>query len=320
MGRRIFLTGGSGFIGSALLRALAEDHDVRAMARSESSAASVSSLGAVPVRCSLEDVGPEHVGDAEVVVHCAAEVSEWAPMSRYRSTNVDGTRRILAAAAGAGAHRFIHMSSDSVLFSGRDLVDVDETTPLPPDGGYGYSDTKREAERLVLAASQPGFETVAVRPVLVWGEGDKTVLPIVTEMIDAGSFLWVDKGSLEVTTTHIDNVVAGTLLAVERGRPGGVYFLTDGPPVAMRDFLAPYVATTGRTVPSRSLPAPVVRSIGSAVERIWSVLRPGHAPPIGREAAAVLSSRNSIRSVRSGPELGYEPVITREEGLSRLSG
>lgn len=289
------------------------------MARSETSAAAIESIGATPVTCSLEDIGVDHVGGAEVVVHCAAAVEEWAPMSVFEAANVVGTRRMLRVAADAGVRRFVHMSTDSVLFAGHDLVGVDESTPLPDPAGFGYADTKRVAEQLVLAANRPDFETLAVRPALVWGPGDRTILPIVTEMVDSGSFLWVDRGSLEVTTSHIDNVVHGTLLAIERGRPGGVYFITDGPPVAMRDFLTAYVGTTGRDMPDRSLPAPVVRTAGRLLEALWSVFRPGHAPPLGREAAAVLASRNAIGSVRSEPELGYQPVISREEGLARLS-
>ena len=315
---RIFLTGGSGFIGGALVRALASHHEVVAMARSDRSAELVAAAGTRPVRCDLEGVTADHIGDADAVIHCAAAVSDWAPLEDFVSANVDGTRRVLEAARRAGVRRFVHMSTDSVLFDGSDLVDVDETTPYPERSPFGYAHTKRLAEELVLSADGPDIETVAVRPCLVWGPGDTTILPIVTEMIDDGVYVWVDRGRREVTTTHIDNLVHGTILALERGRPGGVYFITDGDPVPIREFLTAYVATTGRSIPDRSLPAGLVRTAGRLLEWVWAVVRPGHAPPLSTEAAAVLSARNVIRSVRC-EEIGYEPVVTREEGLARLA-
>jgi nucleoside-diphosphate-sugar epimerase len=89
---RIFVTGASGFVGGAATRHfVAQGHDVRAMSRSEKSDASIRGLGAVPVRCDLEDVTGAHIGDAEAIVHCAAFVEQWGPVEAWKRFNIDGT-------------------------------------------------------------------------------------------------------------------------------------------------------------------------------------------------------------------------------------
>lgn len=314
----VFVTGGSGFIGRALVTRLATEHQVSALARSEEAAAIVRTCGASPVEADLDTIGARHLQGADVVVHCAALVSDWAPRGEFERVNVEGTRSVLAASREAGVRRFLHMSSDSVLFAGSDVVDVDEDTPYPVTADYPYATSKRRAEQIVRAANGPDFETVCIRPVLVWGPGDTSILPQLVDMVDRGGFVWVDRGSHRVSTTHVDNVVEGTLDAIERGRPGGVYFLTDGPSTTHREFFTQYLATVGRTVGTRSLPGGLVRGIGRVVEATWGVVRPKSRPPLTREAAATLAATITASSARAEAELGYVP-ISREAAMAALA-
>ena len=315
---RVFVTGGSGFIGQALVTRLADEHDVTALARSPEAAAIVQRCGATPVDADLETIRPDHLAGVEVVVHCAAVVADWAPPGEFDRVNVEGTQRMLSVAREAGVRRFVHMSSDSVLFDGSDLVDVDEDTPYPDSGDYPYAVSKRRSEQLVLAANGPDLETVCIRPVLVWGPNDTSILPVLVEMVDRGAFLWVDRGTKRVSTTHVDNVVQGTVRAVAHGRPGGVYFLTDGAPATHREFFTQYLATVGRTVGTRSLPGAVVRWIGSVVERMWRFFAPRAQPPLSREAAATLAATITVSSNRAQEDLGYTPV-SRETAMAALA-
>ena len=101
---KVFVTGGSGFIGGHLIETLVRGgHEVRALARSASSAAVVGARGAVPVSGDLEQLNDGHVGDAEVVVHAAAYVAEWGTAAQFWTANVEGTERALKAARMAGA-------------------------------------------------------------------------------------------------------------------------------------------------------------------------------------------------------------------------
>ena len=314
----VFVTGGSGFIGQALVTRLAGEHQVTALARSPEAAAIVQRCGATPLHADLESIRMEHLVDVDVVVHCAAVVSDWAPPGEFDRVNVGGTRRMLSVAREAGVRRFVHMSSDSVLFDGSDLIDVDEDSPYPDTGDYPYAVSKRRSEQLVRAANAPDFETVCIRPVLVWGPNDTSILPVLVEMVDRGAFLWVDRGTKRVSTTHVDNVVEGTLRAIENGRPGAVYFLTDGPPASHREFFTQYLATVGRTVGARSLPGGLVRWIGAAVERMWRLFKPRAEPPLSREAAATLAATITVSSNRAQEDLGYTPV-SRESAMAALA-
>ena len=253
---KIFLTGGSGFVGGAVAKALSGRHAIMALSRSEKSDAVLKSLGATPVRGDLETLAPHLLNGAEAIIHSAAFVEDWGPWSHYEAVNVTGTERLLRAAKEAGVRRFVHVGTEAALFRGQPMRDIDETYPLAPDSPFPYSATKARAEMAVVAANDPakGFETIVIRPRLVWGEGDKTVMPVVKAMAEAGKFAWIDGGRAMTSTTHIDNLVHALELALTKGESGRAYFVVDGPPMKFRDFLAPYLKAAGVDLPDKSAP------------------------------------------------------------------
>ncbi|MCA8886957.1 MAG: NAD(P)-dependent oxidoreductase, partial [Hyphomonadaceae bacterium] len=222
---RIFITGASGFVGGAAAKYLAEHgHDARAMSRSEKSDAKIRALGATPVRCDLEDVSAAHIGDAEAIVHCAAFVEQWGPVDAWKRFNIDGTDRMLKASRAAGAKRFIHISTESVLWRGQHLRGVDETYPRAPNSPYPYSWTKARAEELVEKANTEAFQTIILRPRFIWGPGDTTLLPTIEHMTKTGQWTWINNGRAKTSTTHIANPVHAIDLPLTRGNGGQPYF------------------------------------------------------------------------------------------------
>jgi nucleoside-diphosphate-sugar epimerase len=157
-----------------------------------------------------------------------------------------------------------------------------------------------------------------VRPRFVWGRGDTTLLPIMTEMVRSGRFAWIGGGRHRTSTTHVDNAIEGLVLGAERGAPGGVYFVTDGEPVVFRDFITRLLATQGVTPPGRSLPAPVASALAAAGETAWRVLPLPGRPPLTRLAVWVSALETTIDITRARTELGYVPVRTIEDGLEEL--
>jgi nucleoside-diphosphate-sugar epimerase len=316
-----FVTGGSGFIGGALVRRLVADGwTVRALARSDASAETVRAHGAQDVRGDLEDVGAMAAGAAgcEVAFHCAAHLGDWGRREDFERGNVQGTRNALAAARQAGVRRFVHVGTEAALLAGQPLIEIDERAPLRFDSPALYSSTKARAEEAVIGANQNGLQTVVVRPRFVWGRGDTTLLPVMTEMVRSGRVAWIGGGRHRTSTTHVDNVVHGLLLAAERGAGGGVYFVTDGEPVVFRDFVTRLLATQGVTAPSRSLPTAVARAAAAASETAWRVLPLPGRPPVTRLAVWVSALETTIDITRARTELGYTPVRTIDQGLEEL--
>lgn len=316
---RIFVTGASGFVGGHVARTLAERHEVLAMARSEAGEAQVRALGATPVRCALGQVRPEPLAGVDVVVHCAARAEDFGTRQQFWEANVDGTRQLLEVARAAGVRRLIHIGTEAALFDGHDLEAIDEAQPYPARQRFFYSESKAEAERLVLAADAPGFTTLSLRPRLVWGPGDRSVLPTLLDTVERGAFAWIDGGRARTSTTHVANLVHAVELALERGRGGQAYFVADDEESTLREFLGRLVATRGVALPVRSVPGAVLRPLSRVVEAVWAWLRPGRRPPITSFAAAMMSRTVTVRTDKARRELGYAPPMTVAEGLAALS-
>jgi nucleoside-diphosphate-sugar epimerase len=320
-GRNAFVTGGSGFIGGRLIRRLRfEGWRVRALARSERSAAAVEEAGAEPARGDLEDREAMAAGaqGCEVAFHAAAALGEWGRPEDFERGNVTGTENALAACRGAGVRRFVHVGTEAALLAGEPLVDVDETAPLRPDSPALYSATKARAEQAVLAANGDGFETVVVRPRLVWGLGDTTLMPEMIKAVRSGRWRWIGGGRHLTSTTHVDNTVEGLVLGATRGRPGRPYFVTDGEPVVFREFVTELLATQGVEVPDKEAPPGVVRVTAAAGEAIWGLLRIRTPPPVTRLAYWLSALETTIDISRAHEELGYRPVKTVAEGMAEL--
>lgn len=317
----IFLTGASGFVGGAIARELSQRHTITAMSRSEKSDGLIESLGATPVRCELGAVAGEHLQQVDAIIHCAAYVSQWGPRADFMRVTVEGTRQLLEVAREVGVPRFVHMGTEAALFAGQAMVEIDESYPYPARHRFLYSESKAMAEELVLAANQPGtFETISLRPRLVWGPGDQTVLPELLKMIQKGAFRWFDHGKYRTSTVHINNVVAATELALAQGKGDGrAYFITDGETTSFREFLGALIQTAGVTPPDANLPSGIARGLAVAVEGVWKLLRLKSEPPLTRFAAAIMSSECTLKIDRAKADLGYAPVISVAEGLRELS-
>lgn len=318
-----FVTGGSGFIGTHLLERLEGKEDVgtvRALARSDGSARTVEACGATAVRGDLGDLDAmrEGMDGCDTVFHLAAKADQWGPHEGFVEVNVRGTENVVQAAREAGADTLVHTSTEAVLMDGSPLRNVDETEPYPEDPLRRYPETKGEAERLLLDANDDGLTTVAVRPRFVWGPRDETILSEFVDAVESGEFVWFDGGRYPMSTSHVYNVVEGHLLAAQRGEGGEVYFVTDDGTVEFREFITELVRTRGVEPPDRSVPTWLAKPAASVLEGVWSALRRSSPPPLDRMTLAVVGCEVTVDDSKAREQLGYEPVVTRQEGLEEL--
>ena len=317
-----FVTGGSGFIGGALIERLRrEGWEVRALARSDAAATRVGELGAEAVRGDLEDrrALEEGAAGSEVAFHCAAKVEDWGDPDDFERLNVFGTQNALDACIAAGVRRFVHAGTEAALTVGQPLVNVNEDAALRPDSPILYAASKARAEQRVRAANGDGIETVVIRPRFVWGHGDTTLLPALIQLVEAGRFRWIGGGTQLTDTTNVDNTVEGLWLGATRAAPGSVYFVTDGEPVVFREFVTSWLGTQGVTVPDKTVPSAVADAAAAVSERAWRLLRRPGSPPLTRMAVWASSKECTLDITRAQRDLDYKPVVSREQGLAALS-
>ena len=318
---KVFVSGGSGFLGGYLLDALVEQGvEVKALARSDKSAAKVEAKGAVVVRGDLEDAQAMAAGcrGCDTVFHCAAMVDDWGGYLKFYRLNVTGTRLMLEAAKQAGVKTFVHVSTEAVLVGDEPIIRATEERPLPAKLMGLYPRTKALAEKEVLAADCVGFRCVIVRPRLIWGKGDTSVLPKIVEAVESGVFKWIDGGMYLSSTCHVRNVVEGMLLAAKKGDPGGIYFLTDGEPVVVKQFFSELLKSRGVEPPTGEVPYGFLALMAWVGEAIWKLFRIGTSPPITRTGLKLLGEEVTVDDSKARRELGYQNVITIEQGLAEM--
>lgn len=325
---RILVTGASGLLGRTVAEQLvAAGDDVRCFQRRPSGlsgAASGAVAGAIDALGSLTN--PEDVERAvtgvDAVVHLAAKVSLAGRAADFEAVNVAGTRRLLAAARAAGVSRFVQVSSPSVAHSGASLVG-DGARPANPATARGhYARSKAAAELLALAADEPDFAVVAVRPHLVWGPGDTQLVSRIVERARAGRLPLLGHGAALIDSTYIENAASGIIAALRRAPVvhGRAFVVTNGEPRTVADLLRGMCEAAGVRAPTWSVPAGLARAAGSAIELAWRV-RPGHdEPPMTRFLAEQLSTAHWFDQRETREALEWMPAVSIDEGLRRLAG
>ncbi|MBW8367725.1 MAG: NAD-dependent epimerase/dehydratase family protein [Arenimonas sp.] len=324
---RVVVTGGAGFLGQALCRALvAQGHEVGSFQRSFSPA--LEAMGVRQVRGDLADAAAVHGAFAgqEAIFHNAAKAGAWGSHASYFEANVVGTRNVLAAMRAHGIGRLVYTSTPSVTHTGRTPVEGGNEIDTP----YGehfkapYPATKLIAEKEVLAANDATLATVALRPRLIWGPGDTQLLPRLVERARAGRLRFIDGGHNRMDTTYIDNAAQAHLDALEALRPGAAcagkaYFISNGEPRPVRQIVNDMLAAAGVPPVQASVPYAVAHSAGAVLEVAWTLLRLRGEPPMTRFLAEQLSTPHWYDISAARRDLGYVPAVSTAEGLQRLA-
>ena len=317
--RTVLVTGASGMLGGAVAaRLVADGWDVRTLQRRPS--------GIVGARDELGSVtDPEAVARAvagvEAVVHLAAKVDIVGPEHEYRAVNVEGTRTLLDAARTAGVTRTVFVSSPSVAHTGASLVGAGAGPAEPSRARGPYARTKAAAEQLALAADQPGFRVLAVRPHVVWGPGDTQLIGRIVDRARAGRLPILGSGAPLIDTTYVDNAVDALVAALVAPADsyGQAYVVTNGEPRPVRELLDAICAACGVPVPRRRVPAALARAAGAGLDAAWAHLPLPGEPPLTHFVAEQLSTAHWFDQRRTREALGWAPRVSLDEGIARLA-
>lgn len=333
------VTGGTGFLGRRLVeRLLAAGRPVTVLARRADPA--LAARGVRFITASLDDAPAVIAACAghATVFHAAAKVGVWGRYDDFFRTNVLGTRALLAGARAHGVRTFVHTSTPSVVYNGHGLADADESLPLTIDCPSPYPLTKAIAEREVLAANSPTLRTIALRPHLIWGVGDPHLVPRVLARARAGRLRIVGDGQNTVDMVHVENAVDAHLLAEQALQPvlsgpsppvprptpearpaaGRAFFITNGEPVLLWDWINQLLTALGEPPVTRRLSLRAASTLGAVCETLWRTLPLGGEPPMTRFIAAELAKDHWFDLTAARRDLGYSPRITMAAGTAEL--
>lgn len=292
------LTGGAGFVGKALVRQLRRSgrfSEVRVLTRSEAPVE-----GARLFRGDLRhDPLEPFLDGADVLFHCAAELKREELM---HATHVEGTQRLLAAAAGR-ISRWVQLSSVGVYGRGVSEGVIEEGARFAPEGAYEV--TKAQSDALLA-----GLPACAIlRPSIVFGPGmpNRSLYQLIAA-IECGVFFFVGRGAI-ANYVFVDDVADALLACAGSPAAQGAYIVSDDRP--LEDFVGAIARALGRKPPRLRLPEPAARLVAGVARYVPGI-------PLTPARVAALARKVSYPSRRIRAELGYSFRVSIEEGLRRV--
>ncbi len=319
------VTGAGGFLGGAVARMLvAKGMKVKSFSRRNYSA--LSQFGIDHIQGDLNDrrAVERACRGADIVFHAAAKAGIWGAYEDFYKANVVGTRNILSACRDHGIDRLVYTSSPSVIFNGQDMEGVNETVPFPDHYKAAYPETKAEAERLILAANCPELATVSLRPHLIWGPGDTQLVPGILDRARSGQLRQIGPANKLVDFTYIDNAAHAHCCAAEHLTPGSAaagraFFISQGEPMPLWNFVNRLLECDGLPKISRKIPRNLAYVVGAILESAYRLLPLRGEPRLTRFLVEELSTAHWFDITAARETIGYRPQVSMEEGFQRLA-
>ena len=317
---KVFVTGGTGFIGGAVVRQLrARGDEVVCLVRNPAKGKAAAELGCEIAPGDLSDERAIRAGmeGCEAVIHAAAIYEVGIPVSEreaMREANVGGTERVLGAALELKIPKVVYVSTVGV-FGNTDGKIVDESYEHPAASFTScYEQTKWEAHQVARRLIGEGLPCVIVQPGGVYGPGDTSSIAVMLNEFLKGRMLAIPFPDLGICLTHVEDIAAGILLGLDRGRPGEAYVIS-GPATTVRGAIEVVAGLTGKKAPRRALPTGLMKALTPVGPLVGKVMG---QPPNLRE---LISSADGVTFwasyEKAHEQLGYEPRGL-EEGMRAM--
>lgn len=316
---KIFISGVTGYVGRNLAAHFIQNHQVTGLSRVLTKSLSLEKLGVKIFRGDLHSNDlVEGLAGCDVVVHTAADTDHKNISATQYETNVLGTKQLLKAARAAGVKRFVYISTDSVLLTGKAVCNVNEEHPYPQKSVGNYSETKRQAEEVVLNERSDDFHVVIVRPRFVWGRDDTTAMPQILKAITDNKFAWIDGGRYKTSITHVGNLCIAIDRVIDRGISGETYFVSDDDDRSFREIITALVEAHGLAAPMNSVPRFVPFTIAK-LDNVRRLFSPQSKPlPVTMQEYSTSAVEVTIDITKAKKMLGYKPIISFNEGLEEI--
>jgi dihydroflavonol-4-reductase len=308
---KVFLTGGTGFIGGHVARQLRErGDDVRVLVRSTAKAAALEELGCELVIGDLSDAAAlaDGLDGADAMIHNAAIYKVGIPESEHRAmyeTNVLGTERALTAALDAGTAKVVYVSTVGAFGNTHGEV-VDETYEhRGRDFTSYYEQTKYEAHQVAKRLiAERGLPCVIVQPGGVYGPGDHSALGVQIDQFLAGRMPMMAFPELGFNLVHVEDVAGGIRLALDKGKVGEAYVL-GAQITTMRELIETVAKVSGKKAPKRALPTGLLKALRPVGPVVGKMM--GQPPNLGELITSADNVTFWAKHDKAIAELGYSP-------------
>jgi dihydroflavonol-4-reductase len=306
---RIFVTGGTGYIGGALVRRLVADgHRVRALVRPTSHAGPLAELGVETFVGDILDRPSmrEGMSGADWVIHAAAELDLNRPPARMRAANVEGSENVASLAYKLGVGRFLSISSIA-FFGGSPADGSAGTEATPPQRPFPtvYSETKHAGEMAIREWAKRGLRLNTVYPSLVYGppgkrEGANSILRALARR----RYPALVAARRRASWVFLDDVVDALARVMSSAAPGRDYVLA-GEAIGFRALAERVAALAGTSAPKLDLPLGLARWVAAPLGPLYRLR--GRRPPFTRAQLGSLTREWSFDDRRAREELGWRP-------------
>jgi nucleoside-diphosphate-sugar epimerase len=317
----ILVTGGTGFLGQHLARALlGKGNRVHILGRNfvQAKVQELIAEGAISIAVDLRDRAAVEAACAgiDVVCHAGALSAPWGKRDDFYGINVGGTEAVIAGCLAHGVRRLIYISSPSVVFDGRDQQLVSEDVPYPRHFASIYSLTKKLGEDGVHRAAERGLQTVILRPKAIFGPGDQALLPRLIAAARQKRLSQIGDGRNLVDLTYVENVAHAVMLALDaEAATGKTYTITNDEHVPLWDVIRSVLSTLNLSTNLRQIPLPIALTAASLMELRATLV--GKEPLLTRYSAAILARTQTYDIRAAKRDLRYVPCVPIAEGIAR---
>lgn len=322
--KKVLITGGGGFVGKAIVHLLRE-RDIDCLVAGRHFYPEVQALGAT---CRLGDIRDrDFIADCcrgvDTVFHVAALAGIWGPWREYHAINVLGTGNVLAGCRAHGVRSLIYTSTPSVVFNQHSICNGNEDLPHAGHFLCHYARSKAMAEQEILAASNHQLRTCAIRPHLVWGPGDPHLIPRLIQRGRTGQLRQVGAGDNLVDISYVDNVAHAHVLAADNlegaaTAAGRAYFISQGDPVNLWQWINELFSRLDIAPVGSKISFAMAYGAGALLEAGYRLTGCRQEPRMTRFLAQQLARSHYFSIDRARNELGYQPLVSTEQGMERL--
>lgn len=320
--KNILVTGATGFLGSRVVEALARNKEVNTIIATGRTLKKSHTVQHPTISYQLGDLTAAKqveklVKQVNVIINCAALSSPWGKYDDFYLANVVTQEHLINYALQQNIARFIHISTPSIYYTGKDRFDIKETDPLPKKMVNHYAQTKLIAEQRLLNST---LKSIILRPRALTGRGDRVIMPRLIRAMKEGKLRIIGSGKNIVDLTAVKNVVHAIELALQAklSTACGIYNISNGEPVELWTMISYVLKGIGLTPPTQRLSKNAAMAIAHLLTFLSKLTPTAKEPALLPYSVGSLSTSLTMNIDAAKQKLGYQPIQTTKESIDEF--